>query len=141
LGIPWLLLTMLPLTAICLTVAVLVAVTMGGRRRSDAPRCGRCGYNLTGSTGNRCPECGRLFVEAGIITSNMGAPGRRRWLVIALVFAPIVLLMLGGGFAALRSYQSRYAALVAQRRAALSSRGSVSTRPSSRGAPAGRTRP
>lgn len=117
-GIPWVLLTMLPITAICLTVAVLVAVTMGGRPRSDAPRCGHCGYNLTGATGNRCPECGRLFVEAGIITPAMWGPGGRRRLAYVLVIAPIVLLMLAGGFAAYVTYRSRYVAIVAQRHAA-----------------------
>ncbi len=26
--------------------------------RNDGPRCGACGYNLTGLTEPRCPECG-----------------------------------------------------------------------------------
>ena len=27
------------------------------RKPSDVPRCGRCGYELTGTVSDRCPEC------------------------------------------------------------------------------------
>lgn len=72
------------------TVGVAVAMTIKSRRNkpSPGPHCGQCGYNLTGATENRCPECGRLFFEAGIVIGGIGpTPGGRRLSV------PIVLLV------------------------------------------------
>lgn len=37
---------------------------MGERGSSDVPPfCLTCGYNLTGSVSDRCPECGQVFVH------------------------------------------------------------------------------
>ena len=57
------------------------------------PTCGRCGYNLTGSVSNRCPECGALFIEAGVI---LGTPSPRRapWVLVSLVV--LSMLFVGG---------------------------------------------
>lgn len=44
-------------------VLVVVAVTTRG---SADMRCGFCGYRLVETGENRCPECGRAFLEAGI---------------------------------------------------------------------------
>src|SRR5437588_12839068 len=46
-----------------------------GRTRNKAtePRCGRCGYNVTGLPGTICPECGSDLREVGIIW-----PGARK---------------------------------------------------------------
>ena len=33
------------------------------------PRCGNCGYNLTGSESNRCSECGLQFTEGRCFAS------------------------------------------------------------------------
>ena len=46
--------------------------TYGKRKRwIRASRCGRCGYNLTGNTSGRCPECGQPL-------PNTTAPQPRR---------------------------------------------------------------
>jgi predicted Zn-ribbon and HTH transcriptional regulator len=49
---------------------VMIVIVVSRRRRVETilPRCGNCGYNLTGAPSNRCPECGKLFIEAGVIT-------------------------------------------------------------------------
>lgn len=68
---------------------VLIA-TSRRRRGSGSPRCGQCGYNLTGAPSNRCPECGLLFIEAGVLIRSPG--WRRRWRVgIALLVVPLIL--------------------------------------------------
>jgi hypothetical protein len=43
----------------------------------DAPCCDYCGYNLTGLTIRRCPECGRAFVRRTDWVSRV--PWRRRF--------------------------------------------------------------
>lgn len=37
------------------------------RRTGDTPFCRPCGYNLTGLTSDRCPECGRLMTDDNIV--------------------------------------------------------------------------
>ena len=72
---------------------IIVAARAASVRRQLAqqgPQCGNCGYNLTGSPSNRCPECGQLFIEAGIITEKQAtAPlpqvSRTTWLVFAIL--------------------------------------------------------
>lgn len=50
----------LPLVIILLVPLLLViAVLRDHRRRADpAPRCPKCGYNLTGNVSGVCPVCG-----------------------------------------------------------------------------------
>lgn len=48
------------------------------RRPSSIPHCLTCDYNLTGTLGSRCPECGRPFNLRDSSTFRIG--GRRRWL-------------------------------------------------------------
>ena len=68
--------------------AVLLLLGLLGRRVGDAPHCQRCGYNLTGLTSNRCPECGG-GIELDAVTH--GAHHRRRGFlasgVVLLLFA------------------------------------------------------
>ncbi|HPF40082.1 MAG TPA: hypothetical protein P5081_04515 [Phycisphaerae bacterium] len=40
------------------------------------PQCGNCGYDLTSAESNRCPECGRLFIEAGVRVAGVSSRGR-----------------------------------------------------------------
>lgn len=35
------------------------------RRRPQFPACRYCGYNLTGNTSGRCPECGQPIRREG----------------------------------------------------------------------------
>lgn len=69
------------------------------------PRCGGCGYNLTGAPSNRCPECGSLFVEAGIITRKTQSP-RRMLAVVSLASLAAV----AGGLAVWQHQQLKAAA-------------------------------
>ena len=81
--------SLFPILAAALLVGVVagVVVLLKGRRRgregTDAA-CGRCGYNLTGSESNRCPECGTLFIEAGVTLGNP-SPMKARWVLVSLV--------------------------------------------------------
>lgn len=52
-------------------------------RRGGVPRCGKCGYPVTGVAGWTCPECGSDYRSMGII-----APHHRR-LVHPLVTVPL----------------------------------------------------
>ena len=75
------------------------------RRLGTEPRCGHCGYNLTGSLSDRCPECGLRFIEAGVVK---GSPASRVRLWIGL--ALIMLATLFGGLSA-STYLARRAAM------------------------------
>lgn len=51
----------IPYRSICalsLLIPIGWCIRLGLRRRVDPNRCRRCGYNLTGNTSGRCPECG-----------------------------------------------------------------------------------
>ncbi|MCA9254519.1 MAG: hypothetical protein KDA33_02730 [Phycisphaerales bacterium] len=57
----------------------------------NRPYCGECGYDLTGSDSDRCPECGLPFVVAGIRIGNVDSRGwRRRRRVATLLLFVIV---------------------------------------------------
>lgn len=66
------------------------------------PHCWQCGYELTGLTTPRCPECGRPFDPADPSTMNLGKPMGRlaRWMLrgvsrpIAALFLLAALLIL-----------------------------------------------
>lgn len=59
-----------PLDWIALGLLVAVAAAVMIRRRFyppiQSPSCGRCGYNVTGLAGERCPECGANLTEVGV---------------------------------------------------------------------------
>ncbi len=83
------------------------------------PRCGNCGYDLTGAPSNRCPECGRLFIEAGVIVRR---PRRRRWLRwvplgVAALALPIAISMAVSAWQYRAALAARQAAMAAQARA------------------------
>ncbi len=91
-------LSLLPILAVALLVGVVagVVVLIKGKRRGREgtdPACGQCGYNLTGSASNRCPECGTLFIEAGVTLGNPSTK-RARWLLVSLIILSI--LFVGG---------------------------------------------
>ena len=80
------------------------------RRRGTEPWCGHCGYNLTDSLFDRCPESrcperGLRFIETGVVK---GSPASRARLWIGL--ALIMLTRLFGGLSA-TMYMARKAAM------------------------------
>lgn len=70
--------------ACAFVLAGLLLVWSARRVGRSGPRCGNCGYNLTGAPSNRCGECGRLFIEAGVITRTIAARRRFRMGLLAL---------------------------------------------------------
>ncbi|GMU82570.1 MAG: hypothetical protein AMXMBFR47_24410 [Planctomycetota bacterium] len=77
------------------------------------PRCGHCGYNLTGAPGNRCPECGWLFIDAGVIVRS----DRRRspWRSVVVRLALVVLVGIAGvSYFGIRAAQARASAEAAR---------------------------
>ncbi len=57
------------------------------------PYCPKCGYNLTGLTENRCPECGTAFdpvdlLKRGLLLRQLSLP---RLIIPNLIVAPIIL--------------------------------------------------
>jgi predicted RNA-binding Zn-ribbon protein involved in translation (DUF1610 family) len=120
-------------TLIWLVLPLIVGALVGGlivlaagrarprRRASDVPQCGACGYNLTGAPANRCPECGALFIEAGVtfLDPQRGSRLRRRRLLLGLT-AFVIFAGAIGFFVALRqvavqrALAARQAALQAQ---------------------------
>ncbi len=71
-------------------ILVVAALTRPKRSVEPGPHCGHCGYNLTGAPSNRCPECGKLFIEAGVVMGLRGPTRRRTRLVIAAAVVPLV---------------------------------------------------
>jgi hypothetical protein len=68
---------------------LLLAFGLWPRRRGDTPYCRKCGYRLTGLTSERCPECGRLLADDGVVHGEV----RRKPLLAVL---SIFLLILSG---------------------------------------------
>lgn len=71
--------------AVCGSVTVYVLYLWEGRRRApflrdilrEEGRCGFCGYDLTGSVSNVCPECGNATkTNSSGTTSRMNATGK-----------------------------------------------------------------
>lgn len=129
---------------VCVILGIVVILIAGARKRSDVvlPRCGHCGYNLTGATANRCPECGHLFIEAGVITGQHPAAASRgaKRIVWTLVIGLTLLAGLGTSFMVLRSSVLRaqaiavqQAALQAQQRALAAKQQATATAPADDG--------
>lgn len=76
------------------TGAVLLAFGLRGRKVDDFPYCRKCRYNLTGLTSERCPECGSLTADVGVV---MGRRQRRRKLIVAglVLFMPSAAVLIG----------------------------------------------
>ncbi len=74
--------------------AVLLAFGLRGRKVDDFPYCRKCRYNLTGLTSERCPECGSLTADVGVV---MGRRQRRRKLIVAglVLFMPSAAVLIG----------------------------------------------
>lgn len=91
------------------------AAVIRQRRSADpaAPRCGRCGYDLTGAAANRCPECGALFIEAGVISPR--ARGRSGRITVILLCAGM--LIVAGGLSTLFAARARQMQAMAAARA------------------------
>lgn len=101
---------MLPTTL--LTIAFLVLLTAAGvyvtwtalfpKRRGRTRFCRSCGYNLTGNTSGRCPECGRrVRWSSGVVKGEARRrPGRAALGIVLLLpgFTSLALV----GFARLR---------------------------------------
>ncbi len=81
------------------------------------PHCGHCQYNLTGIEDNRCPECGWLFIEAGVKIVGEGSRGRRKQLWLAAMFG--LFLLAGTSVSYALMVRSRMQAAVAQQQAAV----------------------
>jgi transposase-like protein len=72
--------------------AGIVLIVQARRRGVSHPACGECGYDVTATVGttDRCPECGKPFLEVGITP-----PGRRTRPV--MLSAGIVMVVLAVG--------------------------------------------
>src|SRR5689334_13147418 len=82
------------LAALCLAAGLWLR-RQGRGDVADDPVCGSCGYNLRGATGNRCPECGRLFIEAGVYRRGARDKSARR-VATALIVIPLICFLLAG---------------------------------------------
>lgn len=60
------------LNAFLVTSIILMMVANSRHQRLRHPSCGACGYNLTGhpDPSAKCPECGGLFLNVGIVRSR-----------------------------------------------------------------------
>ena len=65
------------------------------RRAGSEPRCGHCDYILTGLESNRCPECGLLFIEAGVIKGTRTSSRSRYWIGLALILMAPLFVVIG----------------------------------------------
>ena len=74
--------------------AVLLTFGLRGHKVDDFPYCRKCRYNLTGLTSERCPECGSLTAEVGVI---VGRRRRQPRLIVAglLLCIPTAAVLIG----------------------------------------------
>ncbi len=81
-----------------IAVFIAVAIACAGiwlilRSRSKVgsePHCGHCDYQLTGLTSNRCPECGRPFIQAGVTLGRNRGTARGFWLGLSFIVFSII---------------------------------------------------
>jgi hypothetical protein len=71
--------------------AALLVWGLRGRRVGQEPHCRKCGYDLTGLTADRCPECGRIAQGRNVVT---GVRRRRRGAIVA---GAVLLLVFSSG--------------------------------------------
>ncbi len=95
------------LAAVTCLIGGIYLIATSRRTVAPGPHCGHCNYNLTGSTANRCPECGRLFIEAGVVTNPATSLRKRRLIGIVLIVGPFFPATLG--VAATMFYRARAA--------------------------------
>ncbi len=94
---------------IVLLVALGIFLMVSSRGRGgSSPRCGHCQYNLRGSESNRCPECGRLFIEAGVVTQRRAVSRPRFWIGVA-VLCIASFFVVGGLLSSMLSVRARTA--------------------------------
>lgn len=96
----------------CIGVGIYLIVTSRRAVGGNGPQCGSCGYNLTGSASNRCPECGVLFIEAGVVMQVARSSRVRLWVGVGLLVGVVPLFCLGTG--ALLTFRQPQAARQAQ---------------------------
>ena len=132
-----------------LAAAMTIAVSLWARsaivRGIAGPRCGKCEYDLTASQSNRCPECGSLFIDAGVLVP-LPPPRLRKFRMLGAitVIAMLVLLLLAGLSTTLAIQQVRRARALSEMllerlraseaRAAAPIGGQETTAPATRGA-------
>ena len=112
------------LVVVIMPLAVGILLIVWSRRGGlGFPACGACHYNLSATVGTstRCPECGALFTEVGILPPK----GTRRplmlWLGIGVILIPVLLFGTMFGLMAFRSSAASAAqkqAIMAQQQAA-----------------------
>jgi len=81
------------LAALWVTGAWLLFTGLRPQRLGSTPFCRRCGYNLTGLSGSRCPECGADVTQPGAVLVGERVVRRGR---VAVGLAALLLAMAGG---------------------------------------------
>lgn len=89
--------------AACVGVVGIAVWARSGPAPSSGPCCGNCRYNLTGAVSNRCPECGKLFIEAGVM---IGRSRSRSVTLAALAFILLLGLATTGLIASIQRVQA-----------------------------------
>lgn len=127
---------------VCVVAGIIVIVVSRRRVEATVPRCGNCGYNLTGAPSNRCPECGMLFIEAGVITRQpRPSPSRGVIRVVMLILVGFTVLAVLGTIAMGMQARAARARAVAARQAALQSQAQAAAQQATTTAPAPEDRP
>jgi hypothetical protein len=112
------------LVVVLLPLAIGIMLIVGSRRGGHGyPACGACHYNLSATVGTstRCPECGALFTEVGILPPKGARRPLMLWLGVGVILIPIFLFGTMFGMMAFRSSAARAAqkqAIMAQQQAA-----------------------
>lgn len=123
---------------VCIATGLVVLAVSRRRVEAALPRCGNCGYNLTGSPSNRCPECGMLFIDAGVITREPTPPPSRHMIrvVLLLLVGFTMLGVLGMVAMGWRARAARTQAVTARQAAIQAGRQATSTAPATEVRPA-----